>query len=112
VPDIARGVYAQGEDRAGGDASLERNVTARIPPGVRFAAVWAGAAFCAAIVTGEGAYSLDASLPAYRLVESLSGHLKSVGSDTLGRETEAWATPTRYENRTWLNRASPPGREN
>jgi PBP superfamily domain len=45
----------------------------------------------AALVTGEGAYSLDASLPVYRPVEALSGHLKSVGSDTLGHETDAWA---------------------
>jgi hypothetical protein len=43
------------------------------------------------MMTAHGAYSLDASLPAYRAVDALSGHLKSVGSDTLGHETEAWA---------------------
>ena len=51
----------------------------------------AAVALFAALVTGHGAHSLDASLPAYRPVEALSGHLKSVGSDTLGHETEAWA---------------------
>jgi len=38
-----------------------------------------------------GARALDDSLPAYRPVEGLAGHLKSVGSDTLGHEMEAWA---------------------
>jgi phosphate transport system substrate-binding protein len=37
------------------------------------------------------AQALDPSLPTYRPVETLSGHLKSIGSDTLGREMEAWA---------------------
>jgi phosphate transport system substrate-binding protein len=45
----------------------------------------------AAIMAAHTAYSLDASLPSYRPVETLSGHLKSVGSDTLGHESEAWA---------------------
>ncbi len=56
-----------------------------------FAAAFASAALFVALMTGHSAYSLDASLPAYRAVEALSGHLKSVGSDTLGHETEAWA---------------------
>jgi phosphate transport system substrate-binding protein len=58
---------------------------------VRFAAAFAGVALLAAMMAAHGAYSLDASLPAYRAVDALSGHLKSVGSDTLGHETEAWA---------------------
>jgi phosphate transport system substrate-binding protein len=51
-------------------------------------------AIAAAIVTtmiSPNAQALDASLPAYSPVETLSGHLKSVGSDTLSQETEAWA---------------------
>jgi phosphate transport system substrate-binding protein len=43
------------------------------------------------ILAPWGAQALDPSLPAYRPLETLSGHLKSVGSDTLGRETAAWA---------------------
>jgi hypothetical protein len=47
-------------------------------------------AFATAMVS-PSAQALDASLPAYRPVEALSGHLKSVGSDTLGQETELLA---------------------
>ena len=42
-------------------------------------------------MAAHSGYSLDASLPVYRPVETLSGQLKSVGSDTLGHESEAWA---------------------
>jgi phosphate transport system substrate-binding protein len=45
----------------------------------------------AAVMIPWGAQALDPSLPAYRPLETLSGHLKSVGSDTLGHEMEAWA---------------------
>lgn len=44
-----------------------------------------------AIVAPRGAAALDPSLPEYRPVEALSGHLRSVGSDTLGHEMESWA---------------------
>ena len=57
----------------------------------RFMAALAAVELLAAMMMAHGAYSLDASLPAYRPVEALSGRLKSVGSDTLGHETEAWA---------------------
>jgi phosphate transport system substrate-binding protein len=39
----------------------------------------------------RGAHALDPSLPAYHPVETLAGHLKSVGSDTLGHEMDMWA---------------------
>ena len=45
----------------------------------------------AALMIPWAAQALDPSLPAYRPLETLSGHLKSVGSDTLGHEMEAWA---------------------
>jgi phosphate transport system substrate-binding protein len=66
-------------------------MSVRVMPGARFAAACAGVVLFNGLVTGHGAHSLDASLPAYRPIEALSGHLKSVGSDTLGHETEAWA---------------------
>jgi phosphate transport system substrate-binding protein len=56
-----------------------------------FAAALAVGELLAATMMTSGAYALDASLPPYRPVPALSGHLKSVGSDTLGHETEAWA---------------------
>jgi phosphate transport system substrate-binding protein len=56
-----------------------------------FAATVAAGALLAASMMTSGVYALDASLPSYRPVPALSGHLKSVGSDTLGHETEAWA---------------------
>jgi ligand-binding sensor domain-containing protein len=43
----------------------------------------------AALMIPWAAQALDPSLPAYRPLETLSGHLKSVGSDTLGHEMEA-----------------------
>ena len=49
------------------------------------------AAALVATMISPSALALDASLPAYSPVETLSGHLKSVGSDTLGHETDAWA---------------------
>jgi phosphate transport system substrate-binding protein len=49
------------------------------------------AAFAAIVVTSSAASALDANLPAYRPGESISGQVKSVGSDTLGREMTAWA---------------------
>lgn len=44
-----------------------------------------------AVMTPWSALALDPSLPAYRPVEALAGRLKSVGSDTLGHEMDAWA---------------------
>jgi len=38
------------------------------------------------------AIALDQNLPGYRLVATLSGHIKSIGSDTLGREAALWAS--------------------
>ncbi len=43
-------------------------------------------------VVATAAMALDQNLPAYRPVAALSGHIKSVGSDTLGREAELWAS--------------------
>ena len=50
-----------------------------------------GATKLAALMISWGAQALDPNLPAYRPLETLSGYLKSVGSDTLGQEMEAWA---------------------
>jgi hypothetical protein len=61
-------------------------MSVRIIRGVRFAAAFVGVVLFGVLATGHRAYSLDASLPAYRAVETLSGHLKSVGSDTLGQK--------------------------
>jgi phosphate transport system substrate-binding protein len=44
-----------------------------------------------AVMMPWSAQALDPSLPAYRPAEALAGHLKSIGSDTLGYEMEAWA---------------------
>jgi phosphate transport system substrate-binding protein len=49
----------------------------------------------AALMIPWAAQALDPSLPAYRPLETLSGHLKSVGSDTLGHEMEAWPRGSR-----------------
>lgn len=49
------------------------------------------AALVACVVTASAAIALDQSLPAYRAAGAMSGHIKSVGSDTLGREMAAWA---------------------
>lgn len=43
------------------------------------------------VVVATAAMALDQNLPSYRPVATLSGHIKSVGSDTLGREAELWA---------------------
>lgn len=49
------------------------------------------AALAGHLVAATAAIALDQSLPAYHPVEALSGHLKSIGSDTLGQETKSWA---------------------
>jgi phosphate transport system substrate-binding protein len=49
------------------------------------------AAIAAALTLTSVAVALDASLSAYQPVAGLSGQLKSVGSETLGREMERWA---------------------
>jgi phosphate transport system substrate-binding protein len=49
------------------------------------------AALAALLIASAGALALDPTLPAYRVAGSLSGQIKSVGSDTLGQEMAAWA---------------------
>ena len=44
------------------------------------------------VVVATAALALDQNLPGYRPAAALSGHIKSVGSDTLGRETTSWAS--------------------
>ena len=44
-----------------------------------------------AALVAQAALALDQSLPTYRPVDGLSGHIKSVGSDTLGHEMTLWA---------------------
>ena len=51
----------------------------------------AGAAALAVVSATSTLKALDEGLPAYRPIGSLSGHLKSVGSDTLGHEMALWA---------------------
>jgi len=51
----------------------------------------AGAAALAVVLATSTLKALDEGLPAYRPIGSLSGHLKSVGSDTLGHEMALWA---------------------
>jgi phosphate transport system substrate-binding protein len=43
------------------------------------------------MIAPYSAQALDPSLPTYRPLETLSGNLRSVGSDTLGHEMESWA---------------------
>ena len=49
------------------------------------------AALAASIIAAPAALALDQSLPAYHPVGELLGHIKSVGSDTLGHEMTLWA---------------------
>jgi phosphate transport system substrate-binding protein len=49
------------------------------------------AALAASIIAAPAALAVDQSLPVYRPSASISGHIKSVGSDTLGHEMELWA---------------------
>src|ERR1700733_302747 len=48
-------------------------------------------ALAASVAGFSGAFALDQKLPGYQAVEDLAGHLKSVGSDTLGHEMMLWA---------------------
>lgn len=48
-------------------------------------------ALAAVVLATSALKALDDTLPAYHPVSSLSGHLKSVGSDTLGHEMALWA---------------------
>jgi phosphate transport system substrate-binding protein len=48
-------------------------------------------AITASIIATPPAIALDQSLPAYRPVTGISGHIKSIGSDTLGGEIALWA---------------------
>jgi phosphate transport system substrate-binding protein len=50
-----------------------------------------GAAALAVNVATTAAVALDQNLPAYHAAATLSGHIKSVGSDTLGHEMAHWA---------------------
>ena len=49
------------------------------------------AALALNVAVATAAIALDQNLPAYRPVATLTGHLKSVGSDTLGHEFALWA---------------------
>lgn len=49
------------------------------------------AVLAASLFAASAALALDQNLPAYHVVDGLSGHIKSVGSDTLGREMKLWA---------------------
>jgi phosphate transport system substrate-binding protein len=49
------------------------------------------AAIGASVIAILPAIALDQSLPAYRPVTGISGHIKSIGSDTLGGEIALWA---------------------
>jgi phosphate transport system substrate-binding protein len=49
------------------------------------------AAIAATLTVTSVAVALDASLSSYQPVAGLSGQLKSVGSEALGREMERWA---------------------
>ncbi len=50
-----------------------------------------GAAALALTVIAIPAVALDQSLPAYHPAVGISGHIKSIGSDTLGHEMALWA---------------------
>ncbi len=49
------------------------------------------AAVAAFVVLAAGAVALDLELSPYKVVNGLSGKLKSVGSDTMHHEMELWA---------------------
>ncbi len=49
-------------------------------------------ALALSVAVATAAIALDQSLPAYRPVSTLAGHIKSVGSDTLGHEVALWAS--------------------
>ena len=48
-------------------------------------------ALAANLVAIPAAIVLDSHLPVYQAVSSISGQIKSVGSDTLNNEMELWA---------------------
>jgi len=48
-------------------------------------------ALAVSMIAAPAALAVDQSLPVYRPTASISGHIKSVGSDTLGHEMELWA---------------------
>jgi phosphate transport system substrate-binding protein len=48
-------------------------------------------ALAASMIAAPAALAVDQSLQVYRPTASISGHIKSVGSDTLGHEMEFWA---------------------
>ncbi len=49
------------------------------------------AVLAAYVIALSAAIALDQNLPAYHPAATASGHIKSVGSDTLGQEMELWA---------------------
>ena len=49
------------------------------------------AALATIIIAAPAALALDQSLPVYQPAGEISGHIKSVGSDTLGHEMTLWA---------------------
>lgn len=54
-------------------------------------ALGATAAFATILMVTSAAIALDPNLPAYQTVSGVSGHIKSVGSDTLNNELALWA---------------------
>ncbi len=50
-----------------------------------------GAAMIASVLGISTAFALDSNLPAYQTAPGISGHFKSVGSDTLSNAMAAWA---------------------
>lgn len=58
-----------------------------LPAALKLGAV----ALTASMMALPAAIALDQSLPAYHAVSGISGHIKSVGSDTLGHEITLWA---------------------
>jgi ABC-type phosphate transport system substrate-binding protein len=68
-------------------ASWGRDINMRVPVISKLSA----AALSAYVIAAPAALALDQNLPAYHPGATLSGHIKSVGSDTLGHEMELWA---------------------
>jgi phosphate transport system substrate-binding protein len=60
-------------------------------PGILAKVSLAVAALSAVAMMAGVAEAVDPNLPGYHPLGALTGHFKSVGSDTLGHETEAWA---------------------
>ncbi len=68
-------------------ASGGRDINMRVPAISKLSA----AALAAYVIALSAAIALDQNLPAYHPGATVSGYIKSVGSDTLGHEMELWA---------------------